>query len=461
MLLSSDPPDAAIDWQPLVMDARHHPYVDLRCGDQRAQAVWDTGASLTVVDQGFIERHPALFDASRTVERHRRDRHGSGNADVHDGGVQHRTLRLPALRVAGVDLAAVNATIEIPMDAILGYNLLSRADWWFDFPRQRWAIARSVGAIMTAILTNATDAQLAAAVEDNLYAFFRAMLPLPGSDLVETDRLSYHLTFPDGPMFKGIWRARLAPEEADAAITQALDWFQQRHAALTSWWISNATKPRRSGGSAAGARLHQTLCRRSGHGCRSIQLERVAAPGRLEHRPRAGSHHADRLAQRGLRRLRPAPVRDPVVGRCDARLRHRRRAVATLRRLLSRRSGRHQLPVHRRRSRRVVLRGDRASRPAPGLRLGDHAPADARRPRSKAITMPSCSPRRTARSFTSGSASAIPAAASRATSGKTRASCSSAHRLGAASATRRLPDNGRRSRCGHVLRPVGDGSAPK
>ena len=62
---------------------------------------------------------------------------------------------------------------------------------------------------MTEILTNATDAQLAAAVEDNLYAFFRAMLPLPGSDLVETDRLSYHLTFPDGPMFKGIWRARL------------------------------------------------------------------------------------------------------------------------------------------------------------------------------------------------------------------------------------------------------------
>ncbi len=96
---------------------------------------------------------------------------------------------------------------------------------------------------MTVILNAATDAQLAAAVEDNLYAFFRAMLPLPGSELVETDRLSYHLAFPDGPMFKGVWRARLAPDEADAAITQALDWFQQRRAALTAWWISGTTEP--------------------------------------------------------------------------------------------------------------------------------------------------------------------------------------------------------------------------
>ncbi len=96
---------------------------------------------------------------------------------------------------------------------------------------------------MTEILTHATQAQLADAVEDNLYAFFRAMLPLPGSELVESDRLSYHLAFPDGPMFKGIWRARLAPDEADPAIAQALDWFQQRHAALTSWWISSATQP--------------------------------------------------------------------------------------------------------------------------------------------------------------------------------------------------------------------------
>ena len=141
LLLSSDPPDATIDWQPLLMDARHHPYVDLRCGDQRAQAVWDTGASLTVVDQGFIDRHPALFAAA------------GQSSGIDATGTEVATpmftmaasslgpLRLPALRVAGVDLAGVNATIEIPMDMILGYNLLSRANWWFDFPRQRWAIA--------------------------------------------------------------------------------------------------------------------------------------------------------------------------------------------------------------------------------------------------------------------------------------------------------------------------------
>lgn len=41
--------------------------------------------------------------------------------------------------VAGVDLAPVNATIEAPMDMILGYNALVMADWVFAFPRKRWA----------------------------------------------------------------------------------------------------------------------------------------------------------------------------------------------------------------------------------------------------------------------------------------------------------------------------------
>ncbi len=140
LLLSGAPPATAVDWLPLLMDARHHPYLDLRFGVRTAQAVWDTGASLTVVDLGFIRQYPALFEPA------------GQSSGTDSTGAQLQTpmytmaastierYALPPLRVAGVDLSAVNATIEIPMDAILGYNVLRRANWLFDFPRQRWTI---------------------------------------------------------------------------------------------------------------------------------------------------------------------------------------------------------------------------------------------------------------------------------------------------------------------------------
>jgi hypothetical protein len=36
----------------------------------------------------------------------------------------------------------VNATIETPMDVIIGYNLMRAANWLMDFPRRRWAITK-------------------------------------------------------------------------------------------------------------------------------------------------------------------------------------------------------------------------------------------------------------------------------------------------------------------------------
>jgi hypothetical protein len=38
----------------------------------------------------------------------------------------------------------MNASIEIPMDLILGYSTLRKANWVFDFPRKQWAISKSL-----------------------------------------------------------------------------------------------------------------------------------------------------------------------------------------------------------------------------------------------------------------------------------------------------------------------------
>lgn len=129
-------------FQALLLDAKFHPYVEVAFGPSVGSAVWDTGASLTVVDTGFIRAHRDFF---------REAGHSTGTdatgtavetpmyvmAEATIGGVSFAPHR-----VAGVDLSAVNAHIEIPMDLILGYTTLSQANWLFDFPNRKWAITK-------------------------------------------------------------------------------------------------------------------------------------------------------------------------------------------------------------------------------------------------------------------------------------------------------------------------------
>lgn len=94
-------------------------------------------------------------------------------------------------------------------------------------------------------LTNLTEAQLETAVEENLFDLFRAMAAiLPDSEIVESDKLSYHLTFPTNPMFKGVWQTRLQADEVEAAIDQTIAWFKARNAPFFFWWTGPGTQPR-------------------------------------------------------------------------------------------------------------------------------------------------------------------------------------------------------------------------
>jgi GNAT superfamily N-acetyltransferase len=98
---------------------------------------------------------------------------------------------------------------------------------------------------MTApLLTSPTDADLAHAVQDNLFALFRAMAgSLPGGEIAETAQLGRHHTFPTNPMFKGVWQARLAEDQADAAIDETIAWFKARSAPYFFWWTGPGTTP--------------------------------------------------------------------------------------------------------------------------------------------------------------------------------------------------------------------------
>jgi hypothetical protein len=137
-------PQAESGWnlEELVMDKRFHPYLPMSWGEVTAQAVWDTGAGATIVDMNFARNNPALFEEI-----------GSSSGTDSTGTRLETPLftmaapvigltAFPPLKVAGVELGAVNNRIEIPMDLILGYNALVKADWYFDFPARQWAITR-------------------------------------------------------------------------------------------------------------------------------------------------------------------------------------------------------------------------------------------------------------------------------------------------------------------------------
>lgn len=93
------------------------------------------------------------------------------------------------------------------------------------------------------ILTNPSKAELAAAVQENLFALFRAMMVLPGSEMVETPQVSYHHAFPSNPMFKGVWATHLAAEETDGTISKVLDWYKTRQSPFVFWWVGTDSQP--------------------------------------------------------------------------------------------------------------------------------------------------------------------------------------------------------------------------
>jgi hypothetical protein len=127
----------------LPTDSRGHVYVDVRWAGAQGvtgYACWDSGAGITIVHRGFWEAHRELFREIGTTE----------GTDA--SGTQMRT---PLVQLAGavigqrsfgphkaavVDLSAANATLERPMDLVLGYPTLRQADWLFDFPAHKWAL---------------------------------------------------------------------------------------------------------------------------------------------------------------------------------------------------------------------------------------------------------------------------------------------------------------------------------
>jgi len=123
----------------LTLGPSGHPHVALHWGDIEAYCVLDTGASVTVVDAGFAQRHPQLLTPLGTST-------GTDAAGITQSG-KTWTLSGPSIADVSfaahtavvVDLGFVNAGIGEHVDLIVGYPLLRQATWMLNLPGRTWS----------------------------------------------------------------------------------------------------------------------------------------------------------------------------------------------------------------------------------------------------------------------------------------------------------------------------------
>ncbi|MGA9533742.1 MAG: aspartyl protease family protein [Anaerolineales bacterium] len=129
-------------WEELYMDAKSHPYVEVGLDGTTLDAVWDTGAGVTVVDESLVAQHPTCFHPSGT----------SSGTDSSGATVETEMWMVEGLTIGGkmfrqhkvatVDLSHVNVGLELPMSLILGFTTLILSPWSMDFPGRRWRLGR-------------------------------------------------------------------------------------------------------------------------------------------------------------------------------------------------------------------------------------------------------------------------------------------------------------------------------
>jgi predicted aspartyl protease len=134
--------DAAVDAErPLPLSSRSHPHVVVGWGDVEATALFDTGASATVVDAAFAAEHPELLEPLPA----------STGIDAAGNRAETPMARMAACQVGGrrfdaslaviVPIRGIQRAGDPEFDLILGLPVLRQADWIIDLARGVWAFA--------------------------------------------------------------------------------------------------------------------------------------------------------------------------------------------------------------------------------------------------------------------------------------------------------------------------------
>ncbi|MBM7602439.1 hypothetical protein JOC75_000409 [Metabacillus crassostreae] len=117
------------------------PFIEGAINDIKVHALWDTGANMNIVDHSLITTYPNMFqkiDIQGLAE-------DSGGLNAEVSIYYMDTLEIgghffPKQMVAATDLSHFNDYLEQPIDLIVGFNTIRKANWIFDFPNKKWAI---------------------------------------------------------------------------------------------------------------------------------------------------------------------------------------------------------------------------------------------------------------------------------------------------------------------------------
>jgi hypothetical protein len=113
--------------------------VPIEIGGAPAHALWDTGVALTTVDESFIEAHPENFKAT---DKYMNGVDGAGKSILVQV-FRARELKIANekfkdVRVVGLDLAMLREGVNKNIQAVVGFNLIRKANWFFDPKSRLW-----------------------------------------------------------------------------------------------------------------------------------------------------------------------------------------------------------------------------------------------------------------------------------------------------------------------------------
>lgn len=138
--LDAAEPEAA-SWHPLTTAPHRTPTVPVAWDQVVVDAVWDTGAGATLVDQSWAGRHPDIVTVHPELGR---------GIDVTGTEVGHHWGTMARCRIgdavfteqecAVVDLSRMNATLASPWHVVIGMPLIAQASWCMDYPGRRWTV---------------------------------------------------------------------------------------------------------------------------------------------------------------------------------------------------------------------------------------------------------------------------------------------------------------------------------
>jgi hypothetical protein len=119
-------------------DRDRHLFITVDAGAEPFTALFDTGAGITEIDRDYVAAHPKDFTFVGVMQFP-----GRPDASIYE----LRALNIGGRRFDAVDVVAEDfafmqkKTRDPSLRLLLGYDVITRADWSFDLARRRWSVS--------------------------------------------------------------------------------------------------------------------------------------------------------------------------------------------------------------------------------------------------------------------------------------------------------------------------------